>query len=97
MSQDKPNTDKYPLVYCIWSDIISSDSNWRDLDSAIQWVDDESGLVSQVGFMLEKNDEYLILLDSFFNEGDMVGSVTRIPVETVKFIKQISIEKFKEL
>lgn len=87
------NQEKYPLVYCVWEDIVSTDTTWRDLDSAIHWTDSESGLVSQTGFMLEKSDEYLILLDSFFNEGDMVGSVTRIPLSTVKFIKTIPINE----
>jgi hypothetical protein len=90
------NLEKYPLVYCVWQDIVSTDTNWREIDEAIHWVDTESGMVSQCGFMLEKNDEYLILLDSFFNEGEMVGAVTRIPIETVKFIKQVSIEDFKK-
>lgn len=88
------NTEKYPLVFCEWEDIVSSDTNWRDLDDAIHWVDSENGIVNQVGFMLENNDDYLILMDSFFSEGDTVGAITRIPKAVVKSIKKISIEEF---
>jgi len=90
------NTNKYPLTFCEWEDIISTDTSWRDIDDAIHWVDSESGIVSQVGFMLENNDDYLILMDSFFNQGETVGAITRIPKSTVKFIKKISIEEFKK-
>lgn len=90
------NIDKYPLVICKWHDTVATDSNWRTEDEAIDWVDSESGIVLQTGFMLEKNDEYLILLDSFFEKGDVVGTVTRIPIETVKYIKVIPIQQLIE-
>ena len=86
---DTANINTYLLVVCIWEDIVASDSAWRTLDEAINWVDTEAGLVYQTGFMLEKNDEYLILMDSFFTEGDIVGTMTRIPIETVRYIKKI--------
>jgi hypothetical protein len=86
------NQDKYPLVYCVWEDIVQGDTSWKELDTAIHWTDSESGLVSQTGFMLEKSDEHLILIDSFFNEGDLVGSVTRIPMSVVRVLKQIPIQ-----
>lgn len=83
------NVDKYPLVWVIWNDIVATDATWRDADDAIHWVDTECGLVHQVGFQLEKNDEYVVLIDSFFEEGTTVGTVTRIPIATVKEIKII--------
>lgn len=94
----KPVDNHYPLVICKWLDIISSDSNWRSADEAIDWVDTESGVVIQTGFMLEKNDEYLILLCSFFLSGDTVGTITRIPIDAVKAIKVIDyVDLFPEL
>ncbi len=90
------NTDKYPIVYCVWEDITSTSTDWRELDDAIQWMDAEDSLVSQVGFMIEKNDDYLVLMDSFFHIEDTIGSVTRIPKNAVKFIKQITINEFKD-
>lgn len=90
------NIKAYPIVYCVWEDIVSTDTAWKSLDEAIDWVDSESGLVSQVGFMLEKNDEYLILMDSFFNNEDTIGAITRIPIECVRYIKKMSIDDYKK-
>ncbi len=92
--ENKPN---YPIVYVIWIDIVATDANWRDVDSAIQWVDEECGLVHQCGFLLDKGDEYIVIMDSFFVEGDTVGAVTRIPTHNVRFMKTISIDQFKDV
>lgn len=82
---------KYPLVYCIWEDIQGSGSEWKTNDEAIHYADTENSLVHQVGFQLEKSDEHVILLDSFFEDQDLVGIVTRIPIAVIKKIKTIEV------
>ncbi len=82
----------YPLVICLWEDIISSDSNWREIDDAIQWVDDEKSIVRQCGYLIDKNDEHLVIADSYFPGSGTVGTVTRIPMGVVREMKIIPIE-----
>jgi len=82
----------YPLVYCLWEDIISTDSAWRETDDGISWVDDEKSLVRQCGYLLDKNDEYLVLVDSYFPNSSTIGAVTRIPMSVVREMKTISVE-----
>lgn len=77
------------IAIVVWEDIVATDNNWRTEDDGIHWSDSESGLVSQVGYLLDQDDKYIVLMDSFFQEGDMIGSVTRIPLVTVKSIKLI--------
>jgi hypothetical protein len=86
------NREKYPLVFVQWEDIISTDTSWRELDDAIHWIDTETGIVNQVGFLLEKHEDYVILMDSFFEEGDTIGAITRIPKNTVKYFKILKIQ-----
>ena len=81
-----PTKQKYKLVFCVWEDIVTSSSAWKEADEAVDWADSEPGLVHQVGFQFEKNDEHLILIDSYFPEGDdqLVGAVTRIPISVIR-------------
>lgn len=75
--------NKYPLVFCIWEDIVATDTNWRDKEAADEWVKTETGRVHQTGFLLSKDDQYLVLMDSYFPYSTTVGSVTRIPSQNI--------------
>lgn len=82
----------YPLVLCLWEDIISGDASWKEVDDAIQWVDDEKSLVRQCGYLIDKNDEYLVIVDSYFPGSTTVGTVTRIPMVVVRELKTIPVK-----
>lgn len=84
------------LVYVEWNDIVQSDSSWKEEEYALDWSNDQDSIVRQVGFYLDKDENYLTLVCSYF-KGGMVGTVIRIPVETIKYIKEITIEDFKKL
>jgi hypothetical protein len=77
------------IVVILWEDIISTDTSWRDIEHAEDWVDESRSVVRQVGFLLSKDQNYVSLLDSYLPEFG-VGAVTRIPMSTVKYIKEIS-------
>ena len=79
----------YPLVLIKWEDIVSSDSNWKESDDALSWSDSESGVVYQVGFKLDEDEHHIILIDSYFPQGDYVGTVTRIPKEVIRETKTL--------
>lgn len=80
------------IIYLEWNDIIQSDSSWKSEDEALDWSGEEDSIARQVGFLLDRDENYLTLVCSYFR-GGMVGNVIRIPVETIKYIKEITIEK----
>lgn len=82
------------LVYCLWEDIMSSDTGWKSRDEAIEWADSEPSLVHQTGFVLDDDGEFILLVDSYFKNCETVGTVTRIPKQNIKFIKKIPIIEF---
>lgn len=77
-------TKKYQLVFCKWEDTTSSDSGWKSSDEAIDWADNTPGIVHQIGFKLEQNEEHLILVDSYFPDDDTVGTVVKIPMSMIR-------------
>jgi hypothetical protein len=84
------------LIYIEWNDIVQSDSSWKDEETALDWAGDEDSIARQVGFLLDKDSNYTTLVCSYF-KGGMVGTVIRIPNETIKYIKEIEIEALKKI
>jgi hypothetical protein len=93
MSKGETNLN-YPLVYILWNDIVSGETGWKTLDEAMEWADNEEGLVHQTGFLVEDDGDHVTLIDSYFKDSETVGTPTKIPKQNVKFIKKISIEEF---
>jgi hypothetical protein len=85
------------LVYIEWEDITSSDTTWRELEDAQTWADEADSIVRQTGFLIAKDDDYIVLTCSHIPGLELIGSVTRIPKSTVKYIKEIDPEKIKNL
>ncbi len=54
---------EYPMVVCIWEDIVSTDSGWRETSNADEWARTESTKVSQVGFLYKEEGDFILLLD----------------------------------
>ena len=80
------------LIYCIWEDIVQSDSSWRDIEEAQDYADITDSLVRQTGFLVSKDQDYLVLACSYIPGQDLIGSVVRIPIPTIKLIKEIPTE-----
>lgn len=80
---------EYKIAIVTWVDIVATDTNWRDKEDAHEWADAELGIVNQVGYLIYQDIEYILLADSFFPCSTTVGSVTKIPMGTVRDIKII--------
>ena len=79
--------NEYPIVFCIWEDIVQSDPNWQSKEEGLDWADSENGLVHQIGFKLDEDENHLILTDSYFKSCETIGSVIRIPKWAIKEVK----------
>lgn len=82
---------QYPLVFCIWEDITASDSTWKETDEAVIWMDNQVTLVHQSGFLFEKTEDHLIIVDSFLPNEGLIGLITKIPIGTIREYKVIQI------
>ena len=88
----EPDTTKISFVYVIWEDIVSTDSGWHSLDVVKDWVDTQNSMVTQVGFLLREDENYIILMDSYFQDGTL-GAVTRIPRGVIKKMIYINVNE----
>lgn len=84
------------IVLIEWEDIIATDSNWRTPDEGLDWSSSEMSIVRQIGFLLDKDENYITIICSYLPP-DYVGTVTRIPMSTVKYIKELTIDSFKSI
>ncbi len=73
--------DSLKVIYVKWEDIVNTDSGWHTIKESVDFATDEISTVNQVGFLLRKDDKYLIMTESFFDgENGNLGTVIRIPV-----------------
>ena len=84
------------IVLVMWEDIISTDDNWRTPDEGLDWSASEQSIVRQIGYLLDKDENYVTICSSYLPP-DHIGTVIRIPMSTVKYIKEMTIEEFKHL
>jgi hypothetical protein len=84
------------LLYVEWIDICSTDSNWRSIEEADTWVDDADSIVRQTGFLVSKDDDFLVLTCSYLPQLELLGTTIRIPMVTVKYMKELLIEDIKK-
>jgi hypothetical protein len=82
------------LIYCVWEDITSTDSNWRSSEESTEWSDAADSLVRQVGFLIDQDENYVVLTCSYLVELDFVGTTIRIPRATIKLFKEIPLESY---
>lgn len=85
------------LVLVFWEDITTTDTTWREEEEALTWVDDTDSIVRQVGFLVSKDQDYISLCCSYIPGQDLIGSVIRIPMSTVKYVQEISIDDLKRV
>lgn len=77
------------LIYCTWEDICSTDSSWRSTEDALEWSDAAQSIVRQVGFLVDQDENYLVLCCSYLPELDLIGTTIRIPKSTIKEIREL--------
>jgi len=85
------DTTSVKLIVVEWEDIVSTDSGWHTLQEAKDFVETENGIVTQVGFLLRKDEKYLIMTESYFKRGT-VGVVIRIPIGVVRRIEEVDVK-----
>jgi hypothetical protein len=92
LSAKAQDTTNVKIIIVKWSDVISSDSGWHTVDEAKEFVETRSSVVTQVGFLLRKDDKYLVMTESYFEGTDTIGGIIRIPVSLIITIREVEIE-----
>lgn len=85
------------MVLVEWVDITTTDTSWRSLEEAEDWVDETDSIVRQAGFLISKDQDYLVLCCSYIPGLDLIGAVVRIPIPTIKYIRELTLDEFKNL
>ena len=83
-----PIRSGYQQVYIEWTDIVSTDTNWHEQEEIDDWLETVDNVVHQSGFIYREDDQYLIIVDSFFTD-NLLGAVTKIPKGCI--IKRVKI------
>lgn len=81
------------LIYCLWEDITCGETGWKNLEEVEDWTDETDSIARQVGFLISKDDDYLVLACSYIPGLQLIGEIVRIPTPSIKFYKEISIPK----
>jgi len=92
ISAKAQDTTRVKLMIVKWADVINTDSGWHTVDQAIKFVEEQSSVVTQVGFLLRKDDKYLVMTESFFEGSNTIGTVIRIPTSLVITFREVEIE-----
>lgn len=83
----------YKLYYIEWMDAMAYLATWGDKEEITDWARSNEGLVKQVGWIIEENDNYILLASRIglinTDEPDF-GSVFKIPSRWVKKKKEIT-------
>lgn len=79
----------YRPVVVIWKDITTL-NGWVDQDQVDSFVmDDKENIVHQAGFLYEEDENQITLFNSYFENKDLLGDVTKIPKAVLIDIKYI--------
>jgi hypothetical protein len=74
-------------VEVTWIDI-RSDDGWRTLNKLEKFITGDN-TVKQIGFLHEEDEEQIVLLDSYFEDGTLFGGVHTIPRGCIKSIIEL--------
>ena len=77
--------DDKPPVLVTWVDICSCDAAWMSLEDALEYAPSP---IKTVGWIIEDNEEYIVMVSSFSVEEDdrVCGSVSAIPRSVIESI-----------
>jgi hypothetical protein len=71
-----------------WVDIVH-EGGWHSLDQLEAFMDEKTMTVMQIGYLYEEDEEYVILLDSFFEDKTQFGTIHVIPKGCIKQITEL--------
>ena len=85
---------EYKLYYIEWMDAMAYLPTWGDREEITEWANSNEGLVKQVGWIIEENENYILLSSRIgiinSDEPDF-GSVFKIPSRWIKKRKEIDV------
>jgi hypothetical protein len=84
------------VVLIEWDDIVSTGSDWDSPEERLNWSNSEPSVVRQIGFLLDKDENYITLCCSYLPP-EYIGTCVRIPIPAVKYIKELTIDEFKTI
>ncbi len=73
------------IVKIIWMDTISTDG-WFSNEEALKWVKDDIGEIHDVGYLLEKNKDYVVISPSYSYKVNQYDYLKKIPTKVIKKI-----------
>lgn len=80
----------YEPVYVIWRDI-SAKAGWHEQDEVDEFVsDDKENVVYQAGFLYEQDETQICVINSYFENKDLLGDICKIPKACVLKIVKLS-------
>ncbi len=83
------------LIYLEWEDA-TSQNGWHTKEEVEQWIKDDNVLIRQVGWIIEENKKYLILVSrlgkSIFEgeEDPSYGLIQKIPKTWIRKRKDLT-------
>ncbi len=87
------NNSKH-LYFVEWQDAITMPSGWYEKDVCKQWGKSESWLIKQVGYLIDENENYILLATKFNpqqNGENKFSEITKIPKSWVTKRKLIKL------
>ena len=75
------------LVKIKWLDI-SGHSEWSSIDEALHWAEKETGYCTTVGWILERNRQYLVVASTKADD-DTVNDINKIPIKNILDITKL--------
>ena len=86
----------YPLMYVEWSDSITLDDGWKEVEEIIDWADKTNWIVRQAGYLIKETKEYIVLATQYNPTIDCVEQYStfhKIPKTWIVSRKYINLQE----
>jgi hypothetical protein len=75
-------------VEVVWTDIVH-ENGWHDADELDNYNNEKARTVRQLGYMYEQDEETVTLIDSYFEDKSLFGTIHILPRGCIKEIIEI--------
>lgn len=72
---------KLELIYVKWIDAMADDNTWKTISDAIDWGGNVPCEIDEVGYLIDEDEEYLLLASKINN--NLVTGLMRIPIKYI--------------
>lgn len=86
---------KNTLIYIEWCDAMVNQNSWMSLEDAKKWAKTENWTVSEVGFLIEETNEYILIANkknTYDKDNPEIGGLMKIPTPWIR--KRIDLSKY---